>query len=853
MSAAGTKDAVQEDAESKSIPSLDGTIASVGDKIGSGSYGTVHKLMVDDDNNNNSVCIIGKRPWKQDELKASSSQRKEDGKDVLQTPKERAERCMYYWEVEDHCFRKLPLHPQLPPHLGIVQDDSKEHDWMAFGLVTNARYKGKGGGELSSSSSVPAPTLADLMKLDDAADDNTNGSPQELLQIGKHLGCNSYGETLDTVLESLLTVLHHVHRHEIVHRDIKPSNLLVQLDDENDDTKGRLVLMDFGSAADLEYSTFTVSNGLWKSKQQVLRGLENGSRVAVSPIYCAPEVFVNIKEAPTAFDIFSSGLLFCQLLFGYLDERTDAGFHQQLEDAQWDLNVWLSNELGSKLRPRGLDYSLEYLAERPGLWSLLEEMLRQDPLNRPTAKTALARFQAILESSKQVDDDDENIESKQELDGPFFNMVIECMETCPIPTITRALHYVATFSRRESLGLVLSEYDEEDEEDDESNSDPEWLEATKFAQVGEVFIKEIVPGGQADRMGEIFEVGDQLQGVGDLPLSGGGFEKAVEMLQDLPKNSKNVKLHFDRISVRSNEAIPMIPNEAREVHLTSIGAWSSKGRRNYQEDAFVLHEIHDAKDSSVLLAGVMDGHGGAAASSLVSSQMPSLVSKELLVNRKSVEESLEGAWEKVCDMYEKQCTDPESCRAEYNPWEGTLKANTGGNDLIPGTTISIMALDETTGKITFLNCGDSRSLVMTSKGKVRFETADHTPQSETSRFQEGIDAGLGYSLPKCKISKWTLSVGAYEYSVARSLEGPFATSKGIVSDPDITETAVESGEILLSASDGLWEVMGSGEVALELHKKKTKGISAGDAARELCSMALKKGSSDNVSAVVVYL
>lgn len=267
----------------------------------------------------------------------------------------------------------------------------------------------------------------------------------------------------------------------------------------------------------------------------------------------------------------------------------------------------------------------------------------------------------------------------------------------------------------------------------------------------------------------------------------------------------------------------------------------------------MLHEIHDTKDNSVLLAGVMDGHGGVAASSLVADEIPSLVSKRVVVNRKPVKESLEGAWEEVCDLYQMQCTDPESCRADYNPREGTLKANTSGKDLVPGTTISLMALDETTGKTTFLNCGDSRSIVATSDGKVRFETVDHTPEIEEERILKGIEAGLDYSPPKCKFSKWTLSVGAYEYSVARSLEGPLATSKGIVSDPDITETVVESGEILLSASDGLWEVMGSEEVALDLQKMRKKGISASDAARELCSMALKKGSSDNISVVVVYL
>ena len=267
----------------------------------------------------------------------------------------------------------------------------------------------------------------------------------------------------------------------------------------------------------------------------------------------------------------------------------------------------------------------------------------------------------------------------------------------------------------------------------------------------------------------------------------------------------------------------------------------------------VLHEIHDVKDNSVLIAGVMDGHGGSAASTLVANDIPDLLSKELVVNRQSVSGALEESWDIVCQKYQQQCTNPDACLADYDPKEGVLMANTGGEDLIPGTTISIMALDETTGKLTVLNCGDSRSMVTTPEGKVRFASSDHTPESEEERLREGAEAGLDYSIPKCRVNKWSLSVGAYAYSVARSLEGPFATSKGIVSDPDVTEISVDAGEILLSASDGLWEVMDSNEVAVDLDKMRKQGMPAKDAAKALCSMALRKGTSDNVSAVVVFL
>ena len=320
-------------------PSSTSEAVEVGPVIGSGSYGTVHLLTLDGDQ---AVSYIGKRPWKAEDL--------EDG---VKDPRERAERCLYYWDVEAHCFSKLPAHPQIPPYFGT------RDDWMIFGLVGDEQK--------------PAPTLSDLMKLD------LEANPQELPHTSAALGCSSYAESLDRILESLLQVLVHIHDHHIVHRDIKPSNLLVH--------NQTLLLMDFGSAADLE------PTGMLKRQR---KGLENGNRVAVSPIYCAPEVFIEPNRNPTTFDIFSTALLFCQFLFSYLDERMDAGFHQQLEETRWDLSMWLENELGTKLRPQGLEHALEYLRERPGLWKLLQQMFAEDPLDRPKAEQALQRFQRIV-------------------------------------------------------------------------------------------------------------------------------------------------------------------------------------------------------------------------------------------------------------------------------------------------------------------------------------------------------------------------------------------------------------------------------------------------------------------------
>jgi serine/threonine protein phosphatase PrpC len=55
------------------------------------------------------------------------------------------------------------------------------------------------------------------------------------------------------------------------------------------------------------------------------------------------------------------------------------------------------------------------------------------------------------------------------------------------------------------------------------------------------------------------------------------------------------------------------------------------------------------------------------------------------------------------------------------------------------------------------------------------------------------------------------------------------------------------------ASDGLWEVCGNEEIAKEVTKLRQQGLEANAAAKRLCTRAIEKGSTDNVSVVLVYL
>jgi serine/threonine protein kinase len=469
-------------------------LIKVGDCIGSGSYGTVHLLTVRNKKSGDTFEYIGKRAWTLQELEKQTL-----SKDASYI-KDKAQRCAYYWGVGRHCFEKLPTHVGLPIYRGVLDDDTyddgSQGPWLLFDFAVG-------------DNNAPAPCLQDIMAKDRL--DHKEHHQHHLHFLQQALGAvstesdlrdNPLATTIAVLLEQLLQVLQHVHDHNIVHRDVKPGNLLL--------SDGHVILIDFGSAADVDTAGILKENIGW------------GDRVSISPVYAAPEIFCDPNRSAVNFDTFSVGLIACQLLFQYLDERTDAGFLQQLAAVDNDLDAWLKSQWQSKVRPAGLVEGLDVLSDRPGLWGLIQGMLQTDPVDRLSSAKALKRLREIRAGKVTSD-----------ADGTYLNSIFTALEEpCPISVpVARALDFVASFRRGESLGLVLAQADAADTSEMDATALIQWNQAVEGSGPGQVFVQGIVEGGQADEAG-IFEIGDQLQGVGELPVAEGGFEKVVAMVSD---------------------------------------------------------------------------------------------------------------------------------------------------------------------------------------------------------------------------------------------------------------------------------------------------------------------------------
>ena len=233
---------------------------SIGKRVGSGSYGTVHvgHLTSKDDKEGEKIRCIAKRAWTVDEIESDVPTRvfnSERGKNTIRTglasasssgskveeledltpdeKKTRAQRCLHYFEVERHCFEKIESGGNVdlratPAFFGVHKDQRSDYsEEIMDGYETSSGNEWMTFEFISSDRETPAPTLLDSMELD-WKDQHIGNENHHLYDIQMALNLDedaSFGDTLDAIFVSILEDLKQLHSMNIVHRDREFSSL----------------------------------------------------------------------------------------------------------------------------------------------------------------------------------------------------------------------------------------------------------------------------------------------------------------------------------------------------------------------------------------------------------------------------------------------------------------------------------------------------------------------------------------------------------------------------------------------------------------------------------------------------
>ncbi|CAH8281711.1 unnamed protein product [Eruca vesicaria subsp. sativa] len=243
----------------------------------------------------------------------------------------------------------------------------------------------------------------------------------------------------------------------------------------------------------------------------------------------------------------------------------------------------------------------------------------------------------------------------------------------------------------------------------------------------------------------------------------------------------------------------------------SYGYASSAGKRSTMEDFFETR-IDGIDGEIVGLFGVFDGHGGARAAEYVKRHLFS----NLITHPKFISDTKSA----ITDAYNH--TDSELLKSE----------DSHNRDAGSTASTAILVGD----RLLVANVGDSRA-VISRAGTAIAVSRDHKPDQSDER--ERIENAGGFVM-------WAGKVGGV-LAVSRAF-GDRLLKQYVVADPEIREEKIdESLEFLILASDGLWDVF-SNEEAVAMVKEVEDPE---DSAKKLVAEAIKRGSKDNITCVIV--
>ncbi|XP_059303061.1 protein phosphatase 2C 16-like isoform X2 [Lycium ferocissimum] len=263
--------------------------------------------------------------------------------------------------------------------------------------------------------------------------------------------------------------------------------------------------------------------------------------------------------------------------------------------------------------------------------------------------------------------------------------------------------------------------------------------------------------------------------------------------------------------------------------------------------------------------GVYDGHGGSQVADYCCRRVHLALVEELKLFKDdylvdgSARDTRQVQWEKVFTNCFLKVDDEVGGKANVDLCDDNVNTSEPIAPETVGSTAVVAVI--CSSHIIVANCGDSRAVLYRGKEAVAL-SIDHKPNREDEYVR--IEASGG------KVIQWNGHRVFGVLAMSRSI-GDRYLKPWIIPEPEVMFVPrAREDECLVLASDGLWDVMTNEEVCevarrriLLWHKKngtnplpeRGQGVdpAAQAAAEYLSSMALQKGSKDNISVIVVDL
>ncbi|KAF5444643.1 hypothetical protein F2P56_033762 [Juglans regia] len=244
----------------------------------------------------------------------------------------------------------------------------------------------------------------------------------------------------------------------------------------------------------------------------------------------------------------------------------------------------------------------------------------------------------------------------------------------------------------------------------------------------------------------------------------------------------------------------------------NYGYSTFKGKRASMED-FYETRISEVDGQMVAFFGVFDGHGG--------SRTAEYLKNNLFKNLSSHPDFIKDTKTAIVEVFRQ--TDADYLNEEK------------GQQKDAGSTASTALL--LGDRLLVANVGDSR-VVASRAGSAIALSIDHKPERSDER--ERIEQAGGFII-------WagTWRVGGV-LAISRAF-GDKLLKQYVVAEPEIQEEEIDGVDFIILASDGLWNVI-SNKDAVALVQDISN---AEEASRRLVTEAYARGSSDNITCIVV--